>query len=289
MKLAGYAGSLSAPLAGHTYSGWEGQMDRLIDPEEVGRFENATWSRCAKGYVNGFGALVREAIRPLLDKVNVNRGDRVLDVGTGPGLVAAAAEEQGADVVGVDFSEAMLAEARRLHPAIEFRAASADALPFADSTFDAVVGNFILHHAGRFAKVLEESFRVLRRGGRVGFTVWADLSKLEAIGLFFAAVAEHAGAAELPHGPLFVSATSTCSTRCSVRPGFVTRRSENSQRSGGCGRSIPSWRRFETGRSWMRFRTTFETELKQRCERGPARTDPATALQCRIRPFSCRQ
>lgn len=37
----------------------------------------------------------------------------------------------------------------------------------------------------------------------MGFTVWADLSKLEAFGLFFAAVEEHAGAAELPHGPLF--------------------------------------------------------------------------------------
>lgn len=178
-------------------------MDQLIDPEEVARFENATWSRCARGYVDGFGALAGEAIRSLLDEVNVKRDDRVLDVGTGPGLVAAAAAEQGAEVVGVDFSEAMLAEASRLHPAIEFRAASAEALPFPDSTFDAVVGNFILHHAGRPAKVLEEAFRVLRRDGRVGFTVWADLSKLEAFGLFFAAVAEHAGAAELPHGPLF--------------------------------------------------------------------------------------
>ena len=86
-------------------------MDQLIDPEEVARFENATWSRCASGYMDGFGALVGEAIRPLLDEVNVNRDDRVLDVGTGPGLVAAAAAERGAEVVGVDFSEAMLAEA----------------------------------------------------------------------------------------------------------------------------------------------------------------------------------
>ena len=39
--------------------------------------------------------------------------------------------------------------------------------------------------------------------GGSGFTVWADPSKLEAFGLFFAAVEEHAGAVELPHGPLF--------------------------------------------------------------------------------------
>ncbi len=37
----------------------------------------------------------------------------------------------------------------------------------------------------------------------MGFTVWAELARLEAFGLFFAAVEEHAGRAELPHGPLF--------------------------------------------------------------------------------------
>ncbi len=97
----------------------------------------------------------------------------------------------------------MLAEARRIHPTIEFHAGSAEALPFEDDAFDAVVGNFVLHHTGDPNKVLREAFRVLRPEGRTGFTVWADLSKLEAFGLFFAAVEEHAGVAELPHGPLF--------------------------------------------------------------------------------------
>jgi ubiquinone/menaquinone biosynthesis C-methylase UbiE len=178
-------------------------MVQMIDPEEVARFENATWSRCARSYTDGFGALTGETIKPLLDEGQVSRSSRVLDVGTGTGLVAAAAAQRGADVVGIDFSDAMLAEARRLHPEIEYHAASIDALPFAAGTFDAVIGNFVLHHAGRPAKVLEEAFRVLRPGGKVVHTVWADPSKLEAIGLFFAAVTEHAGTAELPNGPLF--------------------------------------------------------------------------------------
>ena len=178
-------------------------MQDRFDAEEVARFENATWSRCAKGYTDGFGALVVEGIGPLLDEVKVSGGDRVLDVGTGPGLVAARAAERGADLVGIDFSEDMLTEARRLHPEIEFRAGSAEALPFEDGEFDAVVGNFVLHHTGQPDEVLKEAFRVLRPGGRMGFTVWADLSKLEAFGLFFAAVEEHAGVTELPHGPLF--------------------------------------------------------------------------------------
>jgi SAM-dependent methyltransferase len=97
----------------------------------------------------------------------------------------------------------MLAEARRRHPGLEFRAGSAEELPFADGEFDAVVGNFVLHHSGRPDRVLDEAYRVLRPGGRTAFAVWADPSELEAFGLFFAAVEEHVGMPDLPHGPLF--------------------------------------------------------------------------------------
>ena len=178
-------------------------MQNQFDAEAVAQFENETWSRCAEGYMDGFGALVSEAITPLLDEVKVSAGDRVLDVGTGPGLVAASVAERGAKPVGLDFSDTMLTEARRVHPDLEFHAGSAEALPFGDNEFDAVIGNFVLHHSAAPDKVLTEAFRVLRPKGRMAFTVWADPSKLEAFGLFFAAVEEHAGAAELPHGPLF--------------------------------------------------------------------------------------
>lgn len=174
-----------------------------FDPTEVERFENATWSRVADTYMDGFGALVGEAVGPLLDEVKIGEAHRVLDVGTGPGLVAAAVAERGADVVGIDFSDAMVAKARQLHPHLEFLGGRAESLPFDDGSFDAVVGNFMLHHAARPDEVLREAFRVLRDGGRVGFTVWADLSKLEAFRLFFAAVEQYVGAPELPYGPLF--------------------------------------------------------------------------------------
>lgn len=178
-------------------------MIKQYDPKEVAQFEHATWSRCAESYMNGFGVLVGEAISPLLEATNVGSGDRVLDLGTGPGLAAAAAAQRGAEVVGVDFSDAMLTEARRLHPEIEFHRASAEDLPFEDGDYEVVMGNFVLHHSGDPQAVLEETIRVLREGGRMGFTVWADPAKLEAFGLYFAAVEEHAGEAELPHGPLF--------------------------------------------------------------------------------------
>lgn len=178
-------------------------MQSQFGPEEIAQFENATWSRCAEGYVDGFGALVSEAIEPLLDEVKLSEGERVLDMGTGPGLVAARAVERGAAAVGIDFSEAMLSEAQRRHPEIEFLQASAEDLPIEDAEFDVVIGNFMLHHVAHPERVLREAFRVLRPEGRMGFTVWTDPAKLEAFGLFFAAVEEHAGATEFPHGPLF--------------------------------------------------------------------------------------
>lgn len=178
-------------------------MDTQFDEKEVAKFENETWSRCAAGYMEGFGALVGEAVEPLLDAVTPRKGERFLDVGTGPGIVAAAAAKRGAAVVGIDFSDAMLAEARKRHAGIDFHAAPAEQLPFDDGEFDAVAGNFVLHHSGNPKAVLTEALRVLKPGGRAAFTVWGDLPKLEAFGLFFAAVEEHAGSAELPHGPLF--------------------------------------------------------------------------------------
>ena len=99
-----------------------------FDPNTVAEYEHTTWSRCAENYMDGFGALVGEAIGPLLGEVKLSHGDRVLDVGTGPGLVAAAVKERGADVVAIDFSEIMVTKARQCHPEIEFHVASADVL-----------------------------------------------------------------------------------------------------------------------------------------------------------------
>ena len=171
--------------------------------EEVAKFENETWSRCANSYMAGFGPLVRAAIEPLLDKVSITAGERVLDEGTGPGLVAEAIAERQADVVGIDFSDAMLAVARQLHPDLDFKKASAEKLPFQDNEFDVVVGNFILHHSGAPEKVLSEAYRVLSKNGRMGYTVWADPAKLTAFNIYFSAIEEQAGSADLPHGPLF--------------------------------------------------------------------------------------
>ena len=178
-------------------------MDTTFEPAEVAAYENETWSRCAPDYDRGFAVLTGEAVGSLLDAAGVAQGSRVLDLGTGTGTTAAAARDRGATVVGVDFSDAMLAEARRTVTDVTFQSASVEALPLDDGGFDAVVANGVLHHLARPVESLAEAHRVLSPGGRVACTVWSDMDRLEAFGLYFAAVAEHAGEAELPHGPLF--------------------------------------------------------------------------------------
>lgn len=196
-------------------------MDTTFTAADVAAFEHATWSRSAPGYEAGFAELTRDAVDPLLDRARVIAGSRVLDVGTGTGVAAAAALDRGASVVGIDFSETMIAEARRILPEGKFRVANAESLPFEDGSFDAVVANGVLHHLGEPDRALDEAHRVLEGEGRIACTVWAEPESLEAFGLFFAAVEEHAGTAELPHGPLFGVTDSDTLTELFVDAGFT--------------------------------------------------------------------
>jgi len=112
-------------------------------------FEHAGWQGAALRYDDAFGSLTRQAIDPLLDAAEARSGARVLDVASGPGYVAAAAAARGARVTGVDFSLAMVRLARAQNPGVKFRTGNAEALPFRDGSFDAVVMNFGMLHLAR--------------------------------------------------------------------------------------------------------------------------------------------
>ena len=167
-------------------------------------FEQAGWDKVVAEYDCSFGSLTTQAIEPLLDSVKVTAGMRLLDVATGPGYVAAAAVKRGAIVSGVDFSAPMIAEAKRRHPAIEFRQGDAEALPFPDASFYAVVMNFGILHLGRPDQALCEACRVLRPGGRFGFTVWAKPVETAGFGIVLGAIPAHGDMnVTLPEGPPF--------------------------------------------------------------------------------------
>src|SRR5437867_9706431 len=161
-----------------------------IDTHSFHEFERLGWERASAYYDDAFGALTRQTAGPLLDAAGVSSDSRVLDVATGPGPIAAAAAARGADVVGLDFSSAMIAEAKRQHPAIAFREGDAEALSFEASSFDAVVMNFGLLHLAQPDAAIAEAHRVLRRGGRYALSVWAPPEEAVGFGLVLAAVRE---------------------------------------------------------------------------------------------------
>lgn len=101
-------------------------------------------------------------------------GGHVLDVATGTGLVAEALLARGFRVTGLDQSPEMLARARdRFAGRIELVEASAEALPFADASFDHLTFTYLLRYVDDPAATLRELARVVRPGGTVAMLEFA--------------------------------------------------------------------------------------------------------------------
>lgn len=170
-----------------------------------GAFERAGWARAAAAYADSFEHATSLFASALLDAVAAGKSTQLLDVACGTGALSALAAGLGAQTTGVDFSPQMVAQARQRHPALRFAEADAQALPFADHRFDAVVVNFGIHHFPFPVQALREARRVLRPGGRMAFTVWANpqehglhkltLGALEAAGVSGAALPVSPGGA----------------------------------------------------------------------------------------------
>lgn len=176
-----------------------------VDADAFRAFELAGWESAGKAdvYHDSWGKLTQKIVDPLLDAASVRRSSRTLDLATGPGYAAARAHERQAIVTGIDFAAGMVALAQRLHPGIEFRTADVENLPFADASFDAVIGNMILNHLARPEVGAGEIARVLAPGGRVALTVWDSPERARFIGVFLDAVGAAGAAlpAEIPTGP----------------------------------------------------------------------------------------
>jgi SAM-dependent methyltransferase len=172
------------------------------EAERLRAFERQGHDALATSYHAFFAAVTFLATNPLLDAVRLQPGTRLLDVATGPGALAAEAASRGARPFGIDLSPQMIELARRLHPAIEFREADVEHLPFAEDTFDAVVCAFGLGHFPRPEAALAECARTLRPGGRIAFSWWDDPSRQRIQGIFRDAISEVGVSvpADLPQG-----------------------------------------------------------------------------------------
>ncbi len=176
-----------------------------IDAAAFNAFEAASWEEATDAYDRVFGPITSRVIDPLLDAVEVRDGTHLLDLATGPGYVAARALERGAEVIGIDVAPSMIALARDRHPRIDFRVGDAEAPPFPDGSFDAVVGSFIVLHLGHPEAAAEEAARILRPGGRAAFSMWDTPDRACLFGLILGAITD-AGAvtpSDIPAGPPF--------------------------------------------------------------------------------------
>jgi SAM-dependent methyltransferase len=113
-----------------------------------------------------------QALALLADAAELQPGDTTLDVACGPGLLVRHFAPRVRQAVGVDLTPAMLARARQLcaeagRTNVRFETGDANALPFADASFDVVTSRFAFHHFESPRQVLAEIVRVCRPGGRI--------------------------------------------------------------------------------------------------------------------------
>jgi SAM-dependent methyltransferase len=126
----------------------------------------------------------------MADLTGVRRGQRVLDVGCGPGALTSelVARLGSAGVAAVEPSAPFVAAARSRNPGVEVQQASAEHLPFPDGAFDASVAQLVVHFMADPVAGLAEMARVTRRDGVVAACVWDHAGGQGPLGVFWRAV-----------------------------------------------------------------------------------------------------
>jgi ubiquinone/menaquinone biosynthesis C-methylase UbiE len=136
--------------------------------------QKATW---ASGDYAVVGTTLQIVGETLAEAADLRAGQRVLDVAAGNGNATLAAARRWCEVTSTDYVPALLergrerAAAERLH-GIDFREADAEALPFDDASFDAVLSIFGCMFAPNPPRVAAELLRVCRPGGRIAMANW---------------------------------------------------------------------------------------------------------------------
>ena len=133
----------------------------------------------AKAYEDLFvGALTGQWAPKIADSAQVRRGQRVLDVACGTGVLARTISSRTGPtgyVAGLDPNLGMLAVAEELAPAVDWQQGTAESLPFPDNSFDYVVSQFGLMFFTDRERALREMLRVLNLGGFLVVAVWDAL------------------------------------------------------------------------------------------------------------------
>lgn len=143
----------------------------------------------ADAYDRYMGRYSRQLSPQMADLAGVDAGQRVIDVGCGPGALTAelVARLGPAAVAAVDPSEPFVVAARERNPGVDVRHASAEHLPFPDGAFDTAIAQLVVHFMADPVAGLVEMARVTRDGGVVAACVWDHASSQGPLSLFWQA------------------------------------------------------------------------------------------------------
>lgn len=141
------------------------------------------------GYERYMGRWSRRLVPGYVAFAGVRNGDRVLDVGTGTGAVAAAvaAAMPASEIVGVDRAEAFIKYAQKNIPSghVRFEVGDAQSLRFPDATFDQTMALLVMNFVPDPDKAIREMHRVTRPEGVVSACVWDYDAGMEMIRFFW--------------------------------------------------------------------------------------------------------
>ena len=163
-----------------------------MDPDEVEGSAAVSFDVAAEAYDRFMGRYSRLLSPQLADLAGVRGGQRVLDVGCGPGALTAelVARLGAASVAAVDPSQSFVAAIRTRFPGVDVHEAPAERLPFADGAFDAAIAQLVVHFMSDPVAGLTEMARVVRRDGVVAACVWDHAGQHGPLSLFWQAARE---------------------------------------------------------------------------------------------------
>jgi SAM-dependent methyltransferase len=148
-----------------------------VDYAAIKQKQQAAW---ASGDYAVVGTTLQIVGEQLCESIDLKPGSRVLDVAAGNGNATLAAARRFAEVTSTDYVEALLNKGRQRAEAedlpVTFTVADAEALPFADASFDYVLSTFGVMFSPNHEQAAAEMLRVVRSGGRIGLANWTPAS-----------------------------------------------------------------------------------------------------------------
>ncbi|GAC1429455.1 MAG: class I SAM-dependent methyltransferase [Ktedonobacteraceae bacterium] len=130
------------------------------------------WGAQARDWANLQERFLLPAYEVVFERLNVDRGTRLLDVGCGAGMAAQLAAQRGVQVAGIDASAASIEIARERVPDGDFRVGEMEELPYADHSCDVVTGFNSFQYAAHPVNALQQARRVTKAGGQVVMVIW---------------------------------------------------------------------------------------------------------------------